>query len=90
MRWTSWPRPAHADDVTAFIADPAHSAQIASAVERQRPHFDSVALQLGYSYDHQADPITDVTDFAPRAVPGRRLPHGWVELAGNTNGWYSI
>lgn len=72
----------HADDVTAFIADPAHSAQIASAVERQRPHFDSVALQLGYSYDHQADPITDVTDFAPRAVPGRRLPHGWVELAG--------
>lgn len=72
----------HADDVAAFIADPTHLAQIASAVERQRPHFDSVALQLGYSYDNGADPIIDVTDFTPRALPGRRLPHGWLELHG--------
>jgi 2-polyprenyl-6-methoxyphenol hydroxylase-like FAD-dependent oxidoreductase len=72
----------HADDVAVFTADPARRAQIASAVEHQRPHFDSVALQLGYSYDNRADPITDVTDFVPRAVPGRRLPHGWLELNG--------
>ena len=72
----------HADDLVAFTADAAHSAQIAGAVERQRPHFDSVALQLGYSYDHRADPITDVTDFVPRAVPGRRLPHGWLQWNG--------
>jgi 2-polyprenyl-6-methoxyphenol hydroxylase-like FAD-dependent oxidoreductase len=71
---------AHADDVAAFTA--AHRTQIASAVERQRPHFDSVALQLGYSYDNRADPIIDVTDFTPRAVPGRRLPHGWLAVDG--------
>ena len=72
----------HADDVAAFTADPAHYAQIAGAVEHQRAHFDSVALQLGYSYDDWAEPITDVTDFLPRAVPGRRLPHGWLEING--------
>lgn len=71
-----------AGDAPTFTADAAHHAQIASAVEHQRPHFDSVALQLGYSYDNRADPITDVTDFVPWAVPGRRLPHGWLELNG--------
>jgi 2-polyprenyl-6-methoxyphenol hydroxylase-like FAD-dependent oxidoreductase len=72
----------HADDVVVFTADPARRAQIASAVEHQRPHFDSVALQLGYSYDDRADPIADVTDFVPLAVPGSRLPHGWLNLNG--------
>jgi 2-polyprenyl-6-methoxyphenol hydroxylase-like FAD-dependent oxidoreductase len=70
----------HADDLPAFVAT--HRAQIASAVERQRPHFDSVALQLAYSYDDRADPVIDVTHFTPRAVPGRRLPHGWLDVHG--------
>ena len=70
----------NADDVAGFIAD--HRTQVASAIERQRPHFDSVALQLGYSYDRRADPIIDVTDFTPRAMPGRRLPHGWLDAHG--------
>jgi hypothetical protein len=71
---------AHADDVAAFTT--AHHTQIADAVERQRPHFDSVALQLGYSYGNPADLIVDVTKFEPRAVPGRRLPHGWLDVHG--------
>lgn len=70
----------HVDDPAAFTA--AHRAQIADAVERQRPHFDSVALQLGYSYDHRAEPILDVTDFTPLAEVGKRLPHGWLDMDG--------
>lgn len=73
---------AHADDMTAFLADPVRRRQIASAVELQRPHFDSVALQLGYSYSDDAEPIIDVTTFNPLALPGRRLPHGWLDVDG--------
>ncbi len=70
----------HADDQAGFIAT--HRTQIADAIEHQRPHFDSVALQLGYSYDPQAEPIVDVTDFTPRAEAGKRLPHGWLDMDG--------
>jgi 2,4-dichlorophenol 6-monooxygenase len=70
----------HAADPASFIA--AHREQIADAIEHQRPHFDSVALQLGYSYDHRAEPILDVTDFTPRAEAGKRLPHGWLDING--------
>jgi 2-polyprenyl-6-methoxyphenol hydroxylase-like FAD-dependent oxidoreductase len=74
---------AQSDDAAAsFVADPANAADVADAVEQQRFHFDSVALQLGFSYNPQDPPITDVTHFVPRAVPGRRLPHGWVDVNG--------
>jgi 2-polyprenyl-6-methoxyphenol hydroxylase-like FAD-dependent oxidoreductase len=74
---------AHSDAAAAaFIADPANAVAIADAVEQQRFHFDSVALQLGFSYNPQDPPIVDVTQFIPRAVPGRRLPHGWLDVNG--------
>ena len=74
------------DDVTAaaFVADPANAEVIVGVIERQRPHFDSVALQLGYSYDPQEPVIADATDFQPRAIPGRRLPHGWLDVNGTS------
>lgn len=74
--------PAAHDEATAaaFVADPANADVIADVVERQRPHFDSVALQLGYSYDPDEPEIADVTDFSPRATVGRRLPHGWLDV----------
>ena len=78
--------PVAQDDVTAaaFVADPANAEVIVGVIERQRPHFDSVALQLGYSYDPQEPVIADATDFQPRAIPGRRLPHGWLDVNGTS------
>ena len=74
---------AQSDDAAAsFVADPDNAADIADAVEQQRFHFDSAALQLGFSYNTQDPPITDVTRFVPRALPGRRLPHGWLDVNG--------
>ncbi len=65
-----------------WLAVPGRAGEISSAVADQRGHFDSLALQLGFSYDPDDEPITDVSDFSPRAVAGRRLPHGWLENDG--------
>jgi len=67
----------------AWLAEPGRAEEIAAAIERQRPHFDSLALQLGFSYDPADDPIDDVARFVPRAVAGRRLPHGWLTIDGD-------
>ncbi|QIK05802.1 DUF3500 domain-containing protein [Streptomyces sp. ID38640] len=67
----------------AYVADPANAGVIDEAIEQQRPHFDSVALQLGFSYDTAEPQITDVTTFEPRATVGRRLPHGWLNVDGH-------
>jgi 2-polyprenyl-6-methoxyphenol hydroxylase-like FAD-dependent oxidoreductase len=61
---------------------PVRTERITAAIERQRPHFDSLALQLGFSYDPADEPIGDVSRFVPRAVAGRRLPHGWLTIDG--------
>ena len=50
--------------------EPGRAEQIAAAIERQRPHFDSLALQLGFSYDPGDEPIADVD--ALRAARRRR------------------
>ncbi len=65
-----------------WLAAPGRAEEISSAVADQRGHFDSLALQLGFSYDPDDEPITEVSDFSPRAVAGRRLPHGWLEIDG--------
>ncbi len=70
------------DGLAAWLAGPGRMEQIAEAIERQRPHFDSLALQLGFSYDPGDEPIGDVSRFVPRAVAGRRLPHGWLTIDG--------
>ncbi len=70
------------DRLAAWLGQPGRGEQIAAAIERQRPHFDSLALQLGFSYDAGAERIGDVSRFVPRALPGCRLPHGWVSIDG--------
>ena len=65
-----------------WLAAPGRAEEISSAVADQRGHFDSLALQLGFSYDPEDEPITEVSDFSSRAVAGRRLPHGWLEIDG--------
>ncbi|MGY1961473.1 FAD-dependent monooxygenase [Nocardia gipuzkoensis] len=62
-------------------SDPAVAAaervRLGAAVPEQRPHFDHLELEIGYIYaarnesDLSVDPIT-------HAVPGGRLPHGWI------------
>jgi 2-polyprenyl-6-methoxyphenol hydroxylase-like FAD-dependent oxidoreductase len=70
------------DRLAAWLGEPGRTEQIAEAIVRQRPHFDSLALQLGFSYDPGDEAITDVSRFVPRAVAGRRLPHGWLTIDG--------
>jgi hypothetical protein len=63
-------------------AVPGRAEEISSAVADQRGHFDSLALQLGFSYDPEDEPISEVSNFSPLAVAGRRLPHGWLAIDG--------
>jgi 2-polyprenyl-6-methoxyphenol hydroxylase-like FAD-dependent oxidoreductase len=77
----------HAHDADAFaswLAVEGRSAATAAAIQRQRPHFDSLALQLGFSYDPEDEGIDEVSEFRPQASAGRRLPHGWVPATDGT------
>lgn len=64
------------------LADPARRAAIARNIEAHRQHFDSLALQLGYVYGEAGTPPSDVSRYVPSFRPGARLPHGWIERAG--------
>lgn len=61
----------------ARLADPASRARVADAVAFQKDHFDSLRLQLGYTYGDAPDTDKDVpiSTFQPRARVGARLPH---------------
>ena len=70
-------------------ADPANFPALADAVEAQKPHFDSFALQLGYRYHSPAliDPpevpaVPDVSDYQPSWDVGAHFPHYWIDKAG--------
>lgn len=73
----------------ASLADPAKADEIASAVERQREHFDLFGLQLGYVYAEGAlvpeEPPVEPpspSEYEPTARPGARLPHAWIDEVG--------
>ncbi|HEY4344306.1 MAG TPA: FAD-dependent monooxygenase [Parvibaculum sp.] len=77
--------PAKKDERYAAVAE--NTADLAAAVEAQRPHFDSFNLQLGYRYASSAvigaaelTPITDIdiTNYEPSWLPGAHVPHRWV------------
>lgn len=57
------------------------AAELSRLVDLQRPHFDSFGLQLGFRYG-DSDWTNHVSDFTPQLVPGVRLPHAWIEIAG--------
>jgi len=50
--------------------------RINKAVEIQRQHFNSIGLQLGFSYEEEY--TGDVEVFVPRADVGFRMPHAWL------------
>ncbi|ABS61754.1 2,4-dichlorophenol 6-monooxygenase [Parvibaculum lavamentivorans DS-1] len=72
----------------AVAANPKASAELAAAVEAQRPHFDSFNLQLGYRYASaatigapalQAAAGVDISDYRPCWEAGAHVPHRLVK-----------
>ena len=66
-----------AETFAARLADPAARTQVDAAVEHQREHFDSLRLQLGYTYGDalKADDTLPISQFTQKPVVGARLPH---------------
>ncbi|MFB6878039.1 FAD-dependent monooxygenase [Streptomyces sp. NPDC056323] len=63
----------------------AERRRIAEAIPPQRPHFDALNQEIGYVYGaarHDDNAPLSVTDYTPIAAPGARLPHAWIERAG--------
>ena len=66
----------------------AERTRLAAAIQRQRPHFDFLNQELGYSYSTSPAVTTDgtpepepedpVRDYEPSARPGARAAHAWV------------
>lgn len=69
-------------DLATRLADPDRRTAIVAGVEAQRPHFDSLALQLGYVYGETPSPERDISRYAPSIRPGARMPHAWVRRGG--------
>ena len=67
------------------------TAELRAAIANQAEHFDMLGLQLGFAYDagaiadgDDADPprASSVREYAPSGHPGARLPHVWLDWAG--------
>lgn len=68
-------------------------ARVHAAIEGQAEHFDMLGLQLGFVYSANGDLVVDdgttlaepadaVRDYRPTTHPGARLPHTWIDRAG--------
>jgi len=74
-----------ADYFEAICSDPDQEA-IKNGVDAQRPHFDSIRLQLGYRYASTAlidaedtpDTETDISIYEPSYAVGALVPHEWI------------
>lgn len=53
-----------------------------SAIEKNRDHFDSINLQIGYIYGDTCPGKLQCSPYLPRCVPGARLVHLWIERNG--------
>ena len=71
-----------------ICADLAAYPEVAAAVEVQRPHFDSLNLQLGYGYGAAVDPDSiDISAYEPSFEVGRVLPHTPLRTNDGTSNW---
>ncbi len=75
----------------AARGDPGQSLSPAEAVSASRRYGNFLGMELGFRYDSaavfpdgsEAVPVADeVVDYVPRARPGNRAPHVWLERAG--------
>ena len=55
---------------------------VEAAIAAQRPHFDSLRLQLGYRYGDYDDSALPADHYAPAFRPGDCLPHCPIEREG--------
>ncbi len=83
----------------AMCQDPAAFPELAPAIELQRPHFDSLNLQLGYRYASEAiidaepldkEAVIDISRYIPSTQTGAILPHQWVQEDGETRSLLSL
>ena len=66
------------------LADPEFRAAVSRCVQKQREHFDSLALQLGYIYGEPNNVPKDVSAYIPAFRRGARMPHAWISRLGKT------
>ena len=65
------------------LCDPVAQAEIQREIANQREHFDSLDLQLGFSYDQTYRRSGSISNFKPELAIGQRLPHAWLERDGH-------
>lgn len=70
------------DALLARLADPAAQKEIQAQIDNQREHFDSLALQLGFTYGETSVHLDDISHFEPELKVGARLPHAWLSRNG--------
>ncbi len=77
----------------------ADDERIQAAIEIQRPHFDSIKLQLGYRYHSEAligskpidrAPDDDISNYKPSYDVGALLPHEWVQNGADRSSLLSL
>ncbi len=80
------PDPDKADEFFAQICEDPTNPTVQAGVQAQRPHFDSIRLQLGYRYHSDAligstphaDADSDISQYDPSYEVGALLPHEWL------------
>lgn len=68
----------------ARLADPDAQKEIQAQIENQQEHFDSLALQLGFTYGKAPASLGNISHFKPELKVGARLPHAWLSKDGKT------
>ena len=70
------------EELARRLRDPDVKAKVEQQIIRQREHFDSLDLQLGFSYDRAHRHSENISDFTAELAVGKRLPHVWLERDG--------
>ncbi len=70
------------EDIARRLRDPGVKAEVDRQIGNQREHFDSLDLQLGFSYDRAHRHRGSISDFDAVLAVGKRLPHVWLERDG--------
>ncbi|MDH3685457.1 MAG: FAD-dependent monooxygenase, partial [Myxococcales bacterium] len=76
--------------MAATLAEPEGRQAVEAAIAEQAEHFDMLGLQLGYVYASGALALEGSTppalvsprEYEPSGHPGARLPHAWLDVAG--------
>lgn len=76
-------REAEAHGGAAWLEQEHIQARLAQLIAANKPHFDSLLLQLGYVYgeSESANVGKNVWNYVPSRKGGARLPHAWLHRA---------